>query len=405
VRFTDCSALLLSLFFVPCAMQAMPKERTLPLTPREVACTELKLARIQRRMASVGSGDIGGTLGTLALWPRAGGGGAYSGIARQHDFDSWQDFLAGAEHFAEADLAFDLLFTKNESVLDPHSPRVSQATLVRRDPGSNLVLDHTVNNPSGGPGGCCMSADFDPIVCALDLTCPQIINVDLSAVPGDSVRPPMPLVINNAAAATPNFTGLPAELLAAASSTGPGVAADALDESCGGTITSFDTHVFEILARTLAPSACYLADLNGAQCGSVGYNVALFRGTDPHTFRANIYDIQYICDNFGNCYSTTGPLELEFHVAWDGAGRLTTGDVTVLPECRGDETLDCSAPFIEVYSGIFVLPPIFPGHAEEEPAAFHGAPYLAVTPNRAKQTLKASINWAVILANSGLNSP
>jgi hypothetical protein len=76
-----------------------------------------------------------------------------------------------------------------------------------------------------------------------------------------------------------------------------------------------------------------------------------------------------------------------------------------VPECHRGESIDCSAPFIEVYSGIFVLPPIFPGHGEEEPAAFHGAPYLAVTPNHAKQMLKASVNWAALLANSGLNNP
>jgi hypothetical protein len=405
MRFTACSALLCTLFLVPCEGRAMPNDRNFPLTSSEVACTELKLARAQRRMASVGSGQIAFTLGILALWPRAGGGGTYSGIARQRDFDSWQDFLEGVEHFDEADLAFELLFTKNESVLDPRAPRASQATLVRRAPGSNLVLDHTVDNPSGGEGGCCMSADRDPFVCAIDLTCPQILNFDLSAVPRDSVKPLMPLVINNAAAATPNFTGLPAELLAAASSTGPGIAADALDEPCGGTITAFDAHVFEILARTLAPSDCYLADLGGAACGVVGFNVALFRGTDPHAFRANIYDVQYLCDPSGNCYSTTGPLELEFHVNWDGEGHLTTGDVTVLPECRRGETTDCSGPFSENFVGIFVLPPIFPGHGEEEPAAFRRAPYLAVTPNRTHQILKATINWSALLGNSGLNSP
>jgi hypothetical protein len=395
---------LLGLLFFAVAAQAEPVGRTFPLTASEVVCTELTLGRIERRMASVGSGLIVGTLGTLALWPRPGGGGAYSGIARVRDFNSWTDFLEGKEHFGEADLAFDLLFTTDRSFLDPHSPLAPQATLVRRDPGSNLVLDHAVDNPGSGAGGCCMSADPEPI-CVFDPTCPQILNLDLSAVPGDSVRPFMPLVINNAAAATPSFTGLPAELLAAASGTGPGIAADALAESCGGTITTFDAHVFEILARTLTLSPCYLKDLNGSQCGLVGYNVVLFRGTDPHVFRANIYDLQYLCDDFGNCYSTTGPLELEFHVNWDGRGRLTTGNVAVLPECRRGENVDCSAPFIEDFAGVFILPPIFPGHGEEEPPAFHGAPYLRVTPNRANQILKAAIDWAALLRNSGLNSP
>jgi hypothetical protein len=386
------------------AAHGAPVARTFPMTPSEVTCTEMQLARAQRRMAAVGSGDIPGSLGASALWKTNAGGGAFAGLVRLREPDSWNDFRAGMEHFSEADLAFDLLVMKTASVLDPHVAPEPQATLVRRDPGTNLVIDHSVDNPGNGEGSCCMSVDPEP-ACAFDLTCPQILNFDLGAVPGDSVRPQSALVINNAAQATPAFTGLPAEFLPAASGTGPGIATDALDGPCGGTITAFDTHVFEIIARTLAMSPCYLLDLNGADCGLEGFNVTLFRGTDPHLYRANIYIVQYLCDPDGVCYSTSGPLALEFHVQWDGRGRLTTGDVSVLPECRRGETLECSADFNTDFMGVFVLPPIFPGHEEEEPAAFHGAPYLAVTPVRKDQVLKATINWAAILSASGLNQP
>jgi hypothetical protein len=384
------------------AVQGVPVDRTFPITPSEVTCTEMQLARVQRRMASVGSGLSAESLGTAALWNSSARGGSFAGLVRLREQSSWNDFVAGAEHFSEADLAFDLFFTKDVSVLDPRMPPAPQATLVRRDPGTNLVVDHLVDNVNG-EGSCCMSANSEPI-CAFDLTCPQILNLDLGAVPGDSVRPLKALVINNAARATPNFTGLPAELLPAASATGPGIAADALDQSCGGTITDFDTHVFEILARTLAPSSCYLLDLAGADCGIEGYNVTLFRGSDPHVYRANVYVVQYLCDD-GSCYSTTGPLALEFHVNWDGRGRLTTGDVSVLPECRRGQSSHCSDDFRGVFMGIFVLPPIFPGHQEEQPAAFHGAPHLIVTPVRADQVLKATIDWAALLSGSALNQP
>jgi hypothetical protein len=386
------------------AARGAPIARTFAMTPSEVTCTEMQLARAQRRMAAVGSGDIPGSLGATALWKTSAGGGAFAGLVRLREPDSWNDFRAGMEHFSEADLAFDLLVTKGASVLDPHAPPQPQATLVRRDPGTSLVVDHLVDNLDTGPGGCCMSTPDQP-TCAFDLTCPQILNFDLSAVPGDSVRPLTALVINNAAQATPSFTGLPAEFLPAASGTGPGIATDALDEPCGGTITAFDRHVFEIIARTLAMSSCYLLDLNGADCGLDGFNVTLFRGTEPHVYRANIYIVQYLCDPEGVCYSTSGPLALQFHVNWDGKGRLTTGDVSVLPECRRGDIVDCSADFRSDFMGIFVLPPIFPGHEEEEPAAFHGAPYLVVTPVRKDQVLKATINWAAILSGSGLNQP
>jgi hypothetical protein len=383
------------------AAEGAPIARTFPLTPSEVTCTEMQLGRVQRRMAAVASGQA--SLGNTAVWKSAGQGTSFTGLVRLPEPDSWNDFVAGKEHFGEIDMAFDLVVKGGVSVLDPHAPPQPQATLVRRDPGTNLVVDHVVANDTG-PGGCCMSVDPEP-VCAFDITCPHVLNFDLGAVPGDSVRPLTALVINNAAQATPTFTGLPAEFLPAASGTGPGIAADALDEPCGGTITAFDEHVFEIIARTLVPSSCYLLDLNGADCGLEAYNMTLFRGTDPHVYRANIYIVQYLCDPDGACYSTSGPLALEFHVQWDGKGRLTTGDVSVLPECRRGETLECSADFNTDFMGVFVLPPIFPGHEEEEPAAFHGAPYLVATPVRKDQVLKATIHWAAILSGSGLNQP
>jgi hypothetical protein len=386
------------------AVQGAPAERTFPLTPSEVTCAEMQLARLQRRMASVGSGETVGSLGQAAIWNSSARGGSFAGLVRLREPDSWNDFVAGAEHFGEADLAFDIIFTKGVSVLNPRMPPAPQATLVRRDLGTNLVVDHLVDNPDSGEGSCCMSANGEP-GCAFDLTCPQILNLDLGAVPGDSVRPLKALVINNAAKATPDFTGLPAELLPVASATGPGIAADALDQGCGGTITDFDTHVFEILARTLAPSSCYLLDLGGADCGLDGYNVTLFRGSDPHVYRANVYVVQYLCDDDGSCYSTTGPLALEFHVNWDGRGRLTTGDVSVLPECRRGQSSHCSDDFRGVFMGIFVLSPIFPGHQEEQPAAFDGAPHLIVTPVRADQVLKAAIDWTALLSGSALNQP
>jgi len=383
----------LLLFFVSSVSRAAPLALTFPLSEREVTCTEQQLERLQRRMTAVGSGEIVGSFGKLALWSQ-GAAGSYSGLVRLPDAGvaPLGDFLAGTEHFRERDMAFDLFFTRG-GLLDPHSAPSPQGTLVRRDPGTNLVLDHAEPTNSS-ESGCCMGVD--PEFCAFDITCPMILNFDLSAVPGDSVKPLMPLVINNAAAAVPAFSGLAAEFLPAASGTGPGISADALDVSCGGTLTAFDLHVFEILARTLAPSACYLLgppESSGAQgCGIEGYNITLFRGTDPHEYRANIDVEQYLCDPPNGCFSTGFGAALKFQVNWDEMGHLTTGEAAVLPNWV-------------VPMGIFLLPPIDPGHGREGPHAFQGAPYLSLTPTSGGQILKASINWAALLANSGLNSP
>jgi hypothetical protein len=356
-------------------------------------------------MTSVGAGDISATMGTNAIWSASTSGGAFTGLARQLEFgnQSINDFVAGTEHFAEADMAFGLFISAKSSILDPHKAAALQATLARRDPGTNLVLDHAVNN-LGTEGSCCIDTDpFNP-TCEADLTCPMILNFDLAAVPGDSVNPLVPLVINNAVAATPQFEGPLASFLPAASGTGPGIANDLLNRACGGTLTDFDRHVFDILARTVVPSVCYQA---GAidNCDLNSFNLTIFRGADPHLFRVDVYTVEYICDDQGNCYGTSGPVALAFDVNWDGQGKLTTGEVRVLPECRPGQDSDCSGPFGQNFMGIFVVPPIFPGREEEGPAAFHGAPYLSVFHHSPLQLLRADVNWAGILRNTALNQP
>jgi hypothetical protein len=385
--------------------QSMAAERTLPFTPAEVRCTEMQLERVQRRMTSVGSGQIAISMGTNAIWNASTSGGAFTGLVRQPVFgdQAINDFIAGTEHFVEADMAFSLFFDAKASILDPHKPAAPQATLVRRDTGTSLVLDHIVDN-LGTQGPCCIDTDpFNP-TCGFDPSCPMILNFDLAPVPGDSVNPLVPLVINSAAAATPEFPGPLAKFLPAASGTGPGISNDRLDQACGGPLTEFDRHVFEILARTILPSACYQA---GAidNCGANAFNLTIFRGADTHLFRVDIYTVEYICDDQGNCYDIVGPLALAFDVNWDGQGRLTTGEVRVLPECRPGQDADCSGPFDQNFMGIFVVPPIFPGHEEEEPAAFHGAPYLSVFQHSPLRLLRANVNWAAILSGTALNQP
>jgi hypothetical protein len=371
---------------------------TFPLTPAESSCAEQELARVERRLASYGSGAIATSLGTNSIWLAMDGGAgtAYAGIVRLIDNggDAFSDFAAGTEHFTEADLAFKLLFTPTESLLDPHQPPAPQALLARRDTGTNLLADSAA----------CGTQNPLP-----QLDCPIVLNFDLSAVPGDSVHPQLPLVVNSASIAVPDLTGLQASPLSAASGSGPGIDTGRLDQPCGGTLTSFDQHVFEILARTIVPSDCY--STVPATCGNpvgtdlLSYNLAIFRGADPHTYRVNIYPYEYVCSDQNVCYSTIGPLALEFAVDWDSQGHLTTGSVKVLPRCRAAQTFDCTQPYMQF--GVFLVPPIFPGQEEELPAAFHGAPYLYVAGinDPSPEVLTAPINWQRLLSGTALNTP
>lgn len=394
------------LFFTPAAW-GVAAERTFPFKPSQVTCAEMQMARVQRRMSGVAAGPLVMSLGTTSLWHTSTAGGKFAGLLRFLDqgLDAYNDFLAGKEHFDEADLAFDLFFKPAASVLDPRQPRAPQATLARRDSGTNLVIDHALNAPPNVQGLCCMNLPTDA-PCLRDLTCPMVVNFDLAAVPGDSVMPLVPLVINSAGAAAPGLTGPLASPLPATSGEGPGIADDQLDQACGGRLTEFDTHVFEILARTIVPSGCYAVgpgDCQNQGVDDAGFNLAIFRGADPHVYRVDIFGYQYLCDDQGNCYSPFGQLALEFSVNWDDQGRLTTGTVKILPECKEGQTLGCTTVGTFIGTGVFIVPPAFPGHQREQPAAFRGAPYISVSP--ANKFLVANVNWTALLRRTALNQP
>jgi hypothetical protein len=183
---------------------------------------------------------------------------------------------------------------------------------------------------------------------------------------------------------------------------------DRLTKTCGGTLTDFDQRVFEILARTVLPSECFWGPFNG-QCGSggevSGYNMMIFRGADPHVFRVNIYDYtNAICDNDGTCpFDRRGVFAVEFRMEWDERGRLTTGTARALPECGDEEETGCSRGRAAL--GVYVLPPIFPGHEIQGPAVFRRAPLLTDSVRDDHDILSARINWARILEGTALNSP
>lgn len=396
---------LAALLAVATSSSGVCRPLTFPFSVSESACAAGRLARVQRRAVAFGSGDFTTGLGLTIFWPSASGAGRFTGLVRARDLEGngYEDFINGRSRFVEADLAFDLGFRQSASLLDPTRAPTPQATLSRRDNGSNLTVDHGVSNPSTEVG-CCITEE--PL-CSADLGCPLLLNFDLASVPSDAVHPANPLLINSAAEAVSEFVGPFAEFLPADTGAGGGIARDGLAEPCGGALTAFDVHVFEILARTIAPSDCYSrgdSDCRARGLPRSSQNVVVFRGADPHTYRVDIYVVQYACDAADRCFRNLGPIALSAHVDWNAKGQLTSGIVTVLPECEGSQFIDCSDPLVLTPGlGMFFLPPIFPGHEEQKPEAFRGAPYLYASSNKSLRKLTTKVNWMALLKDSALN--
>jgi hypothetical protein len=134
--------------------------------------------------------------------------------------------------------------------------------------------------------------------------------------------------------------------------------------------------------------------------------MTIFRGTDPHIYRANIYAYRSTCcDDWGETiFFNRLQVALEFRMNWDNEGRLTTGSARILPECRGGQDLDCTPHFGSM--GLFIVPPVFPGNGDQPPSVFRNVPYLTRRSADASQNvLSATINWADILKDTALNTP
>jgi hypothetical protein len=128
------------------------------------------------------------------------------------------------------------------------------------------------------------------------------------------------------------------------------------------------------------------------------YNITLFRGADPQTYRANVYLYSVACEDV--CvYGVDEKVAFEFKINWDSAGDLTTGEVTVLPSCAG-------SPISCFYGGgypLFVLPPLWAGHGHQGRHLFAlGARVGNDYPNSPLRP-EAAINWQALLAKSAWN--
>jgi hypothetical protein len=350
-----CASMLLLL-----ASRGSAAPLTNPLTTDQVACDELQLERLALRFAIAEPGaDFAHP--SLLLWRSGPGGGSYAGLAASDGISG----SAGNLMRSETQLALDLVTVATGDSLNPARALLPRATLVRRDQDSNLVTGNPFLTVTGA----------------------------LESVPVDPFTPVIPIAVNNLAAGT-----MPA-VASSASGLGRGIAVDDLTASCENLLTPFDQRIFTILSRTVRVSQCALLPGPCNPDGSA-YNVTLFRGEDPQTYRVNVYEYVAACPNTGPCsYEVLSKVAYEFKFSWDAAGTLTTGEVTVLPACAGSP-IACSDG-----GGypLFVLPPLWAGHAHEGQHLFDLGARVGNDYPLAPLRPEAAVNWQALLARSAWN--
>jgi len=346
---------------------------TNPLTDDQVTCDELQLERLALRASVVerlaGNGNAMVLHPSLFLWRSSeGGGGAYAALAVTDGVVG----TAGDLFRSETQLAIDISVHSVGDPLNPAHNLLPQATIVRREQDSNLVT---------------------PTALASYLT----VTLALEPNSQDPFNPVIPLQTNNLAAPS-DFA--PPE--AHADAAGRGITQDTLTSSCGNLLTPFDQRIFAILSRTVRVSQCVFLSGPLPTCSQDGsaYNITLFRGADPQTYRANVYEYGEFCPDTGPCTNVAlGKVAYEFKMNWDGAGSLTTGEVTVLPACPG-------SPISCFYGGgypLFVLPPLWAGHGHQGQHLFDIGARVGNDQPGAPLRPQATINWQALLARSAWN--
>ena len=324
-----------------------------PLSDDEVACEENQGHRLLLRMGS-------NTIPNLFVWRSAASGAVYRGLIVPET-----NSAPPGPHFLrdERQLAFDLIFKAAEDLLNPARLRLPQATLVRRDEASNGAP------AAGGP----------------------ILGVSVDLIPvEDPVTLGLALVINNEPANGKSDLA------------GRGVAADDLTTACHDQVSEFDLRVAEILSRTVRALNCThtpTADF----CSSRSYKAVTFRGQEPLTYRMDLVQYVVVGENSGQLAYSESRMALLFRFQVDSQGRLTTGDVQLLPQCTAPGQPNCTTT-VSFDTSLLVLPPIWPGRQTQGPEVLSRAALLTLT-FRADpaMTTFATINWADLLRDSSWN--
>jgi len=295
---------------------------------------------------------------SLFLWRQASGGASYSGLAVT---DSVREDSLGKIR-DERQLSIEMVFGEKGDRLDPRRPLLPHVTIARRSQDSNLVV-----------------ATSEPWM---------TITMEVAAIVEDPYVPKIPLAVNSLKTNSGRRQSLPA-----ADALGRGLLlADGLPRGCHAKLTAFDERIFRILSRALRLTKWFTL-LGASPNDPTTWNIALFRGEDPHLYRGTILGYQRVRNNDGTTtFFRFDPTALEFEIQWDAQGRLTDGEIRLFPQPHTGRL------------SIFLLPPMFPGRDQQREDTFAGKPFLRFDYTDAQSNIfTAPVNWRDLLADSSWN--
>lgn len=287
------------------------------LSIQQVACNERQLQQILSLMTlerGNGNNNNNNNRSLSLLVTYSNQFGFYEGLAvvNQTPLRANAPLAAGgAEHF----LAFHLNPDIRQLLSNPQRPQLAQVSLVREETTSNLVAANSAN--------------------ALRLS----LNPTLDPNADEAL-----LQINNFQANGQSCAGVRSVDV----KPGRGLISAGLTEACHQQLTDFDRHVFAILERMVrvqAPGTGSNAQLDT--------KIAIFRGQDDLTYRIDVYPL-------GTNGQMTGKVALELELQVDGQGRISTGQLRILPSCLGGAPAsNCTSSTTALE--VFLLPPVFGG--------------------------------------------
>ncbi|HYO11886.1 MAG TPA: hypothetical protein VE685_01670, partial [Thermoanaerobaculia bacterium] len=100
--------------------------------------------------------------------------------------------------------------------------------------------------------------------------------------------------------------------------------ADLLDP-CHGKLTEADVHLFRLLSRLIRVRAQ----------GAARYELAIFRGEEPHSYRIDIW-------TYGAVGAELGKIAAQVDVTYDSAGQLNRGTLRAFGPCGSPQETDCT---------------------------------------------------------------
>lgn len=325
------------------------------LTNDDVLCDAQQLERLAARMV-VSEVDPGSPAlasnPMLLLWRHPLGKAAFGLLAVT---DGVRPVLRD-----ERQLSAELVFGEKGDILDPRRPLLPHATLARRNQNSNLATN---------------AREF-----FLNIT------MDVALEVPNPTKPTLPLNVNNLVRAVGSK-----QPRQAADAVGRGPLVDGLTSSCHSKLTDFDERIFRILSRALRITTWFTV-LGYNPADPKAWNIVLHRGEDPHLYLARVYGYRVTCLDDGRCpFQRLVPADLEVTVNWDTEGRLTTGEIRLIPGKDSDVL------------AIFLLPPMYPGR-DRQTTELRGAPFLRFDYEGAPSNiLAAPVDWEVLLAGSRWN--